>query len=140
MKIMIQIESSRLSESIRRLLVNNGCDDVVVKGKSPFKAFTPDILVVDITTLTNDLLAAYPRAKVFLINDADVKVEKLCDTLLSYNVNKALRPYEGLQQVWIDSGSVRALAQRRETASEKENKMNGVTGSSKIVAEKVVKD
>ena len=140
MKIMIKIESSRLSESIRRLLANNGCDDVVVKGKSFFKAFTPDILVVDITTLTNDLLAAYPRAKVFLINDADVKVEKLCDTLLSYNVNKALRPYEGLQQVWIDSGSVRALAQRRETASEKENKMNGVTGSSKIVAEKVVKD
>ncbi len=82
---------------------------MVVSGRSPTNGFTLHVLLVDITTLTQDLLARYPQAKAFLIDDAGIGPEGLCATLLSYTMHGVLPPHAGLQQVWIDNGSVKAL-------------------------------
>jgi hypothetical protein len=109
MNIMIHLESDLISKTIYQLLITNAYDDVVVGARCPANRFTPDVLLVDITTLTHDLLAQYPQAKTFLIDDTGIEPEKLCATLLSYRMHGTFSPHGGLQQVWIDNGSVRAL-------------------------------
>ena len=109
MHIMIHLDNHLISETIYQLLITNGYDDVVVSGRSSTNGFTPHVLLVDIATLTHDLLVQYPQAKAFLIDDADMEPEKLCATLLSYTMHGVLTPHAGLQQVWIDNGSVKAL-------------------------------
>ena len=108
MNIMIHLDSHPTSEAIYQLLIMNGYDDVVVGGGSPTNGFTPHVLLVDITTLTHDLLARYPQATAFLIDDAGIEPEGLCATLLSYTMHGVLSPHAGLQQVWMDNGSVKA--------------------------------
>ena len=111
MHIMIHLDNHLIAETISQLLITNGYDDVVVSGGSPSNGFTPDVLLVDITTLTHDLLVQYPQAKAFLIDDTGIGPEGLCATLLSYTMHRILTPHAGLQQVWIDNGSVKALVQ-----------------------------
>jgi len=109
MNIMIHLDSQPISEAIYRLLMRSGCDDVVVSGRFPANGFTPQVLLVDITTLTHDLLARYPQTKALLIDDPGIEPGRLCATLLFYRMHGILPPHAGLQQVWIDNGSVKAL-------------------------------
>lgn len=109
MNIMIHLDNHLVSETIYQLLIMNGYDDVVVGGGSPTNGFTPHVLLVDIATLTHDLLARYPQTKALLIDDPGIEPRRLCATLLSYRMHGILPPHAGLQQVWIDNGSVKAL-------------------------------
>ena len=120
MHILIDLGSHLMSEAIFQLLVKNGYDHVVVSGSPPRNAFTPHVLLVDSTTLSHDLLAQYPEAKVLLI-DTGIDPDMLCATLLSYRIHGILSANTELQlfkkalaavsegQIWIDNGSVKAL-------------------------------
>jgi hypothetical protein len=107
--IMIHLESDLISKAIHQLFITNAYDDVVVDGRSPANGFTPEVLLVDISTVTRDLLARDPRAKALLIDDAGREPEQLCAALLSYRMTGAIPPHAGLHQVWIENGSVKAV-------------------------------
>jgi DNA-binding NarL/FixJ family response regulator len=120
MTIAIHLGSQLLSEAIQQLLARSGYDTVVVSGRPPTKGLTPDVLLVDSTTLRQDLLAQYPDAKVLLI-DTGMEPEQLCATLLSYRIHGVLSPDTELHlfkraltaisegQLWIDNGTVKTL-------------------------------
>jgi len=120
MTIAIHLGSQLLSEAIQQLLARSGYDTVVVSGRPPTKGLTPDVLLVDSTTLRQDLLARYPDAKVLLI-DTGMEPEQLCATLLAYRIHGVLSPDTELHlfkraltaisegQLWIDNGTVKTL-------------------------------
>jgi LuxR family transcriptional regulator, positive regulator of biofilm formation len=120
MHIGIHLSNHLMAEAIYQVLVKNGYDHVVTSGRSPTSGFTPDVLLVDIATLTQDLLAQYPEAKVLLF-DTGIEPEKLCATLLSYRIHGILSPHTELHlfkkalkvvsegQIWIDNSSVKAV-------------------------------
>lgn len=62
MHIGIHLSNHLVAEAVYQLLVKNGYDDVVTSESSPTSGFTPDVLLVDITTLRQDLLAQHPEA------------------------------------------------------------------------------
>ncbi len=120
MTIAIHLGSQLMSEAIQQLLARSGYDTVVVSERFPTKGFNPDVLLVDITTLRQDLLAQYPEAKVLLINTG-IEPDKLCATLLSFRIHGVLSTHTELHlfkkaltainegQIWIDNGTVKAL-------------------------------
>ena len=138
MTILIDLGSQLMSEAIYQFLMANGYDNVVVSGRSPADGFTPQVILVDITTVRHTLLSRYPEAKVLLI-DTGIEPEKLLATLLSHPIQgllstgtempllkKALKAItEG--QIWIDNKLVKALLQDTGALS-KTGKINGITG------------
>ena len=117
--IAIHLSNQLIAEAIYQLLVTNGYDNVVVDGRCPANV-APDVLLVDISTLTHDLLARYPTAKVLLM-DMALEPDRLCVTLLSYRIHGVLSSYAQLRQFkkaltavsegkfWIDNGAVKTL-------------------------------
>ena len=91
MNIAIHLSSHLMSEAVHQLLARNGYDNVVMSESFPTKGFNPDVLLVDITTLRQDLLAQHPEAKVLLI-DTGIEPEQLCATLLSYRIHGISHP------------------------------------------------
>lgn len=138
MTILIDLGSQLMSEAIYQFLMANGYDNVVVSGRSPADGFTPQVILVDITTVRHTLLSRYPEAKVLLI-DTGVESEKLLAALLSHPIQgllstrtempllkKALKAIaEG--QIWIDNELVKALLQDSGALS-KTGKINGISG------------
>lgn len=138
MTILIDLGSQLMSEAIYQFLMANGYDNVVVSGRSPADGFTPQVILVDITTVRHTLLSRYPEAKVLLI-DTGVESEKLLAALLSHPIQgllstrtempllkKALKAIaEG--QIWIDNELVKALLQDTGALS-KTGKINGISG------------
>jgi DNA-binding NarL/FixJ family response regulator len=138
MTILIDLGSQLMSEAIHQFLMANGYDNVVVSGRSPAGGFTPQVILVDITTVRHTLLSRYPEAKVLLI-DTGVESEKLLAALLSHPIQgllstrtempllkKALKAItEG--QIWIDNELVKALLQDTGALS-KTGKINGISG------------
>ena len=57
MYIGIYLSNHLVSEAICQLLMKIGYDHVVTSGSSPPNGVIPDVLLVDIATLTQDLLA-----------------------------------------------------------------------------------
>jgi LuxR family transcriptional regulator, positive regulator of biofilm formation len=120
MNIGIHFSNHLMAEAIHQLLVKNGYDHVVTSGRSPANGFTPHVLLVDITTLTHDLLARYPEAKVLLM-DTGTEPEQLWVGLLSYRIHGVLSPHTELPlfkkaltavsegKLWIDNGEVKTL-------------------------------
>jgi DNA-binding NarL/FixJ family response regulator len=118
---------------------------VVTSERSPTNGFTPDVLLVDIATLTQDLLAQHPEAKVLLI-DTGIEPEKLCATLLSYRIHGILSPDTELHlfkkaltainegQIWIDNGSVKALLNDAGNISQK-GRISHITGREQEIIE-----
>ena len=107
MTILIDLDNQHIAEAIRQLLVANG-RDAVVAGEASSGSVIPDVLLVDITTLRYDLLARYPRARAFLIEDAGIGPQRLCRVLLSYGTRGVLPPHPGLRRVRINHGAVKA--------------------------------
>ncbi len=120
MHIGIHLGNHLMAEAVYQLLVKNGYDHVVTSESSPTSGFSPDVLLVDSTTLNHDLLAQHPEAKVLLM-DTGIEPETLCATLLSYRIHGILSPNTELHllkkaltvisegQLWIDNGSVKAM-------------------------------
>lgn len=145
MHILIDLGSHLMSEAIFQLLVKNGYDHVVVNGKAPRNAFTPHVLLVDITTLNHALLDRYPDAKVLLI-DTGIEPEMLCATLLSYRIHGVLSADTELPlfkraltavnegQIWIDNGSVKALLHDTGSLSQK-GKISHISGREQEIIE-----
>ena len=106
MKILICFDGLSAAQAIYWRLVRKG-HTVVAIGEPSATKFTPDVLLVDIAALSAGLLAQYPETKVFLVNDADVRPEKLHTALLSYTLGGVLPFHAGLQRVWINKGSVK---------------------------------
>jgi len=122
MNIMTYFESDLTSKAVCQLLVTHPYDDVVMDGRSTVSGVIPDMLLVDISTLTHDLLAQHPQTKALLIEDAHIVPEKLRATLLAYKIHGVLAPHTGFRQVWADKGSVRVLPYDTEAPPEAGNK------------------
>ena len=137
MIILLHLGNQLMAEAIYQLLIANGYDDVVMSGRSPTNEPPPDVLFVDMTTLSHDLLAQYPHAKVLLI-DTGMETEKLCAILRSYRIHGVLSPRTELQllkkalktvtqgEVWIDNALVKASLQDTGAIS-RSGKINGIT-------------
>ncbi len=103
------------------------------------------MLLVDSTTLRQDLLARYPDAKVLLI-DTGMEPEQLCATLLSYRIHGVLSPDTELHlfkkaltaisegQVWIDNRTVKALLHDAGNISQK-GKISHITSREQEIIE-----
>ena len=135
MHIGIHLCSRLMSEAIYQFLVNNGYDHVAMS--EGFNGFIPQVLLVDSTTLTRDLLARYPGSKVLLI-DTGMETDTLCAIFLSYRIHGILSPRTKLHtlkkalkavtegRTWIDNPAVKASLQDAETPSRLE-KSSGIT-------------
>lgn len=120
MNMVIHLGNQLISEAIYQLLVRSGYDHVVVSGRSHANGFIAHVLLVDVTTVRQTLIAQYPDAKVLLI-DTGIGPEKLFTTLLSHPVHGILSPHTELHlfkkaltavtegQMWIDNKAVKAL-------------------------------
>ena len=129
MHVGIHLSNHLMAEALYQLLVKYGYDHVVTIERSPTNGLTPDVLLVDITTLSHGLLTQYPEAKVLLI-DTGIEQDKLCATLLSYRIHGILSPRTefhlfkkaleavGKGQIWIDNESVKAVLHDREIVSQ----------------------
>jgi DNA-binding NarL/FixJ family response regulator len=120
MNIFVDLANELIAEAIYQLLLQCGYANVVTSRKPPTNGFTPEVLLVDITTLTHHLLSRYPGAKVLLI-DTGITKEKLYATLLLHRIHgilplhadlsllKKVLTAVGAGQFWIDNGSTSAL-------------------------------
>jgi len=138
MQISIHLSNHLMAEAMYQLLVSNGYDDVVVGGASPPSGFTPEVLLVDSTTLTQNLLARYPTAKVLLI-DTGLEPERLCLTFLSYRIHGVLSSHAQLHlfkkalasvsagKIWVGDESLRVLLEETGAISKPPVKVSGVT-------------
>ncbi len=145
MNIVIHFGNHLMAEAVYQLLVKHGYDHVVTSESPPTNGFTPDVLLVDITTLRQDLLAQYPEAKVLLF-DTGIEPEKLCATLLSYRIHGILSPHTEIDlfkkaltaisegQTWIDNGSVKALLNDAGDISQK-GRISHITGREQEIIE-----
>ena len=127
MTIAIRLSSQLIAQALCEFLLKSGYT-VVTEGKPPSKDSAANILLVDIQTLSHDLVREYPDAKILLI-DTGVEQDKLCATLLSYRIHGVLSPHTEFHlfekaltavsegQVWIDNGSVKTMLHDRQILS-----------------------
>jgi DNA-binding NarL/FixJ family response regulator len=144
MTILIHLGNQLMAEAIYQLLITNGYDGVVCD-RPPANGFTPGVLLVDTTTLSQGLLAQYPDAKILLI-DTGMETAKLCAILRSYRIHGVLSPRTELQllkralkavtqgEVWIDNALVKASF-RDTGAISRTGKINGITNREQEIIE-----
>jgi DNA-binding NarL/FixJ family response regulator len=120
MNILIHLGNHLISEAISQLLVKNGYESVVTGGSPRSAGYKPDILMVDIHTIDQQILARYPDAKVFLI-DTGLEKERIIAALLSYKIHGVLSPRTELDllkkaltvvsqgQIWVDNSTIMAF-------------------------------
>ncbi len=129
MSIMIHLDSPLLAEGMRRLLVTNGYDDVVVSGRSSANGFRPDVLLVDATTVRQTPIAHYPNAKVLLM-DTGSEPKRLFRMLVYHPVQGILATDTKLDlfkkavtivaggELWIDNDKVNVWLHKTGAISE----------------------
>ena len=139
MNIVIDLGNQLMAEALSQLLERAGYEHVVMSGRTPANGFIPDVLLVDSTTLSHDLLARYPEAKVLLI-DTGIEPENLSALFLTYRIHGVLSPTTELHlfkkalkvvsegQIWVDDGSLKALLHGPDSASKTGNNSSAVTG------------
>ena len=109
MTVLIHLDNPLFAEAIRQLLITNRHHAIVV-GEGPSSSYvTPDVLLVDITNLSVDVLARYAPVKGFLIDDACIEPQRVFRALRTCRAQGVPFPRAGLHQVWIERGSVKAL-------------------------------
>ena len=145
MNIAIHLGNHLMADAVYQLLVKNGYDHVATIESSPTNGFTPDVLLVDITTLRQELLAQYPEAKVLLM-DTGIEPDKLCATLLAYRIHGILSPDTELNlfkkalkvvsegQIWIENSSVKAVLHDRGIVSQR-GAIGTITGREQEIIE-----
>jgi DNA-binding NarL/FixJ family response regulator len=144
MTIAIHLSSQLMAQALCQLLQKSGYT-VVTDGGPPTKGSIPNILLVDIHTLSHALVMRYPDARVLLI-DTGLGSEELTSALLSYRVHGVLSPHAELHlfkkaltainegQIWIDNGSVKALFHDARDVSQEGNS-NHITGRQQEIIE-----
>ena len=147
MRILIHIGNTLICEAIRQLLTKNGYDDVVVHGHGNYNGFVPDVVLTDISTISEKLVAGYPDAKILLM-DTGVDKERIITTLLSYKIHGILSTDTEFHllkkallvvsqgQIWIDNSTVKTFLHESGIAS-KAGKINGITSREKEIIEHV---
>lgn len=120
MNILIHLGNHLISEAISQLLVKNGYESVVTGNSPRSSGYNPDILMVDIHTIDQQILSRYPDAKVFLI-DTGLEKERIIAALLSYKIHGVLSPRTELDllkkaltvvsqgQIWVDNSTIMAF-------------------------------
>jgi LuxR family transcriptional regulator, positive regulator of biofilm formation len=121
MNVLVNLSNYLVSEGINNLLLSSGHHGVVVLQSKPFpENFFPNVVLVDINSINQNVFNRYPTAKVLLI-DTGVEKERIVTALLSYRIhgvlssetelslfNKALNVVnEG--QIWVDNNTVKAF-------------------------------
>ncbi len=126
---MIHLESRLVAEGMRRLLVTNGYDDVMVSGRPSANGFRPDVLLVDGSTVRQTPIAQCPDAKVLLM-DTGIEPKKLLRILMVHPVQGILAPDTNLDLfrkavtvvagggLWIDNDKVIAWLHKAKAVSE----------------------
>jgi len=138
MTILIDLGNELMAEALSQLLVRAGYDHVVRGDRTPANGFIPGVLLVDDTTLRQEILTRYPEAKVLLI-DTGIKPENLPALLLAYRIHGVLSPATEVHllkkalrvvsegQIWIDNESVKAVLCDSGAISQK-GKISHITG------------
>ncbi len=147
MRILIHIGNTLICEAIRQLLTKNGYEEVVVYGHGSGNGYVPEVVLTDISTISEMLIAGYPYAKILLM-DTGVEKERIITTLLSYKIHGILSTdtefhllKKALQvvsqgQVWIDNSTVKTFLHESGIVS-KGGKINGITSREKEIIEHV---
>ena len=147
MRILIHIGNTLISEAIKQLLTKNGYNEVVVCGQSDMNGYVPEVVLTDISTINEKLIAGYPNAKILLM-DTGVDKEKIITTLLSYKIHGILSTDTEFPllkkallvvsqgQVWIDNSTVKTFLHESGIVS-KAGKINGITSREKEIIEYV---
>ncbi|OPY69731.1 MAG: Transcriptional regulatory protein ComA [Syntrophorhabdaceae bacterium PtaU1.Bin034] len=144
MNVLVKLSSYLVSEGINNLLLSNGHQgQVVIHQKSIPDGFVPDVILVDISSISQSLFAGFPTSKVLLI-DTGVEKERIIAALLSYPIHgvlsldtevdlfkKALQVVnEG--QIWVDNNTLKAFL-RQNTATPVSVKTDSVTEREKEI-------
>jgi LuxR family transcriptional regulator, positive regulator of biofilm formation len=147
MRILIHIGNTLICEAIKQLLTKNGYGDVTVHGQGNGNGFPPDVVLTDISTINEKLMAGYPSAKILLM-DTGVDKEKIITTLLSYKIHGILSTDTEFAllkkallvvsqgQIWIDNSTVKKFLHESGVVS-KAGKINGITSREKEIIEYV---
>lgn len=147
MRILIHIGNTLMCEAIKQLLTKNGYGDVAVHEQGNTNGFEPEVVLTDISTINEKLMAGYPNAKILLM-DTGVDKEKIITTLLSYKIHGILScdtEFPLLKkallvvsqgQIWIDNSTVKTFLHESGIVS-KAGKINGITSREKEIIEYV---
>ena len=121
MKVLVSLSSSLVSEGIKDLLLKNGHDGVTaVRNGSAPAGFVPEVILVDITSIRENLSTRYPASKVLLV-DTGVEKERIVQALLSYQIQGVLSTDIGVPlfnkalqvvadgQIWVDNKTLKAF-------------------------------
>jgi LuxR family transcriptional regulator, positive regulator of biofilm formation len=147
MHILIHIGNTLICEAIKQLLTKNGYEDVMVHGQGNYNGFIPDVVLTDISTISEKLIAGYPDAKILLM-DTGVDKERIITTLLSYKIHGILSTDTEFHllkkallvvsqgQIWIDNSTVKTFLHESGIVS-KAGKINGITSREKEIIEHV---
>src|SRR5208283_1421917 len=147
MRILIHIGNTLICEAIKQLLTKNGYGDVTVYGQHNSNGFVPEVVLTDISTISEKLIDGYPDAKILLM-DTGVDKERIITTLLSYKIHGILSADTEFHllkkallvvsqgQVWIDNSTVKTFLHESGIIS-KAGKINGITSREKEIIEYV---
>lgn len=128
MKILIHLSSVIISEAIRSLLCENGLE---AQNGSHDAHFVPDIVLVDVNTVCDELFSRLPDSKVLLL-DTGIKKEKLAEALLSYEISGIISADTGFSlfkkalnvidegRVWIDKSTIKSFLTESDLLAKKE--------------------
>ncbi|MGD0236984.1 MAG: response regulator transcription factor [Syntrophorhabdales bacterium] len=147
MRILIHIGNTLICEAIKQLLTKNGYGDVTVYGQHNSNGFVPEVVLTDISTISEKLIDGYPDAKILLM-DTGVDKERIITTLLSYKIHGILSADTEFHllkkallvvsqgQVWIDNSTVKTFLHESGIVS-RAGKINGITSREKEIIEYV---
>ncbi len=137
MNVLVSLSSFIVSEGIKNVLMKNGHEGVAGQNGSAPAGFVPDVVLVDITSIKENVSARYPASKILLV-DTGVEKEKIVQALLSYQIhgvlsvetevplfNKALQVVAD-GQIWVDNNTLKAFL-RQGTSAPAALRGDGVT-------------
>lgn len=145
MNILIHLSNSLISEAIKELLTKQWEGHRIIACCKTINGFRPEIILVDNTTLKEELFSQYPDAKVILI-DTGLRKESIVSALLCYKIwgvvstNTDFHIFQKVLdavckgEIWIDNNVIKELLHNREIIS-KRGKITGITEREKEIIE-----